>query len=167
VNFPDTIVSPVNVPDPIWWEFEQRLCLVYIGKPHTSSEIHERVIKKLGKNAHQDHRIEQLRTLAEEAKNAFQNGNFTEFGRVMNSNTDVQRALHPDLVCEKAEEIIETGRMFGAIGSKVNGAGGDGGSVTLLFGEDRCQKRKFLDDIKRKNLQHLPIYLSRKGLRVW
>jgi D-glycero-alpha-D-manno-heptose-7-phosphate kinase len=100
-------------------------------------------------------------------KNAFGDGNFMEFGRVMNSNADVQRALHPDLVCEKAEEIIEIGRTFGAIGSKVNGAGGDGGSVTLLFGEDRCQKRKFLDDIKRKNLQHLPIYLSRKGLRVW
>lgn len=167
MNFPDAIVSPVKVPDPIWWEFEQRLCLVYIRKPHKSSEIHERVIKELGKNAHQDHRIEQLRTLAEEAKHAFGDGNFAEFGRVMNSNTDVQRALHPGLVCEKAEEIIEIGRAFGAVGCEVNGAGGDGGSVTLLFGEDRCRKRKFLDDIKRKNLRHLPIYLSRKGLRVW
>jgi len=167
MDFPNSIVSPVNVVDSVWWEFEQRLCLVYIGKPHKSSEIHNVVIESLGKNAASDNRINALRILAKEAKDAFGEGNFVEFGRIMNENTEVQRSLHPSLVCEKTDEIIEMANRYGAIGHKVNGAGGDGGSITLLFGEDRSEKRKFLDEINRKNIKHLPIYLSRKGLRVW
>lgn len=167
MRFPDSIVSPVNVSDSVWWEFEQRLCLVYLGKPHKSSEVHKLVIESLGKNAYRDSRIEQLRVLAKEAKDAFGTGDFKDFGRVMDENTEVQRKLHPALVCDKTEEIIDIASIHGAIGAKVNGAGGDGGSVTLLFGEDRCQKRKFLDEISRKNIKHLPLYLSRKGLRVW
>jgi len=167
MDFPNSIVSPVNIPDNIWWEFEQRLCLVYLGKPHKSSEIHKLVIESLGKNASRDNRLEALRELSRDAKVALMNGDFKEFGKIMDRNTEVQRNLHPALVCEKTEEIIEIAKEFGAVGSKVNGAGGDGGSLTLLFGDDRCQKRKFLDTISKNNIKHLPIYLSRKGLRVW
>jgi len=35
--FPHASVSPVLVPNSIWWELEQRLAVVYIGTPHSSN----------------------------------------------------------------------------------------------------------------------------------
>ena len=50
----------------------------------------------------------------------------------MIANTEAQRSLHPELVGVDARRVIEFAAAHGAIGWKVNGAGGDGGSVTIL-----------------------------------
>ncbi len=50
----------------------------------------------------------------------------------MIANTDAQRALRPELVGTDAERVIAAAGAGGAIGWKVNGAGGDGGSLTIL-----------------------------------
>ena len=34
----DASVSPIQIPNSSWWELENRLSLVYIGKPHNSSD---------------------------------------------------------------------------------------------------------------------------------
>ncbi len=166
-DFPHAVVSPVHVPDPVWWELEQRLAVVYLGKPHRSSEIHERVIAGLGKAPVADSRLEALRLLAREAKDGLSDGDFARLGAVMSANTDVQRQLHPDLVCARAEETIGIAKEYGALGAKVNGAGGDGGSVTLLFGADRHRKRACLKALLDHGFRVLPVYLARRGLRVW
>jgi len=166
-DFPHAVVSPVQVSDPIWWELEQRLAVVYMGRPHRSSEIHEKVIAGMGPNPFGDHRLEGLRKLAHQAKDALYDGEFHRLGAVMDDNTEIQRQLHPDLVCEKAEEIIALAKDFEALGVKVNGAGGDGGSLTLLFADDRQRKRRFLHEIRNRGLIHIPIYLARRGLRTW
>ena len=109
-------------------ELEQRLAVVYIGTPHSSNEVHKKVIAGMGKDASGDPRLEELRRLASQAKNALYTGDFALLGDTMDRNTDVQRAMHKDLVCAKFEEIIAVSREFGVLGCKVNGAGaGDGG----------------------------------------
>ena len=51
----------------------------------------------------------------------------------------------------------------------MNGAGGEGGSVTILCGPENEQKRSFIQAVPSLNpdFQVLPIYLSRFGLRQW
>ena len=44
--------------------------------------------------------------------------------------------LHADLVGPLAERVIDVADRHGAIGHKVNGAGGDGGAITLLTDGD-------------------------------
>jgi D-glycero-alpha-D-manno-heptose-7-phosphate kinase len=165
--FPRASVSPVHVPNSTWWELEQRLSVVYIGTPHSSSDIHKKVIAGLGKDPSGDARLQRMRELAREAKDALGTGDFAALGRAMDENTGVQRRLHPDLVCPRFEEIIATARDFGVLGAKVNGAGGDGGSITLLSDGDMLRKRKMLRVLEEKSYRHLPLYLARQGLRVW
>jgi D-glycero-alpha-D-manno-heptose-7-phosphate kinase len=57
----------------------------------------------------------------------------------------------------------------GALGWKVNGAGGSGGSVTLLHGADRAAQRSLLRTIAQENsrFQSIPIRLAATGLRRW
>ena len=166
-QFPHASVSQVQIPNPIWWELENRLSLVYIGSPHTSSDIHKKVIAGLGDHAESDPRFEGLRRLAGEAKHSLVEGNFERFGQVMDENTEIQRQLHKDLVCPRFETAIELARRFGAVGCKVNGAGGDGGSITILGDGNSYRKRRMLDALASEKLRPIPIYLSRYGVRVW
>jgi len=165
--YPSTTVSPIYISDSIWWELEERLVVIYIGTPHSSSDIHKEVIKTLQLPVSMDTRLSKLRDLPQRAKNALYVGDFVEFGKVMDENTNVQRDLHPGLVCEDFEKIIAISREYGALGCKVNGAGGDGGSVTILFGSDRARKREMIKELVGEGFQHIPVYLARKGLRVW
>jgi D-glycero-alpha-D-manno-heptose-7-phosphate kinase len=166
-EFPSSRVTPIRIPNPVWWELEHRLAVIYIGRPHSSSALHMKVIEGLGENAHADARLERLRTLAAAARDAVCAGDFPALGRVMNDNTDVQRALHADLVCPKMEEIIGIAREFQTLGVKVNGAGGDGGSITILTDGDMSKKRTMLRTLAEHSFTSLPLYLSRQGLRVW
>jgi D-glycero-alpha-D-manno-heptose-7-phosphate kinase len=87
----------------------------------------------------------------------------------MIDNTCAQADLHPALVGPHHAAIIEIARRHGAVGWKVNGAGGMGGSVTLLSGPDLPAKRAMIREIEQSNpgYRHIPIHLSRFGLRIW
>jgi D-glycero-alpha-D-manno-heptose-7-phosphate kinase len=51
----------------------------------------------------------------------------------------------------------------------VNGAGGEGGSLTLLCDESSAAKRALVREVEQDSpaFRSIPIYLSRHGLRVW
>ena len=83
----------------------------------------------------------------------------------MIENTEAQARLHPDLVSAEAHQVIELAQAHGALGCKVNGAGGDGGSLTLLMGAESDQKRALVSALEVANslFQPIPICLSRFG----
>ena len=126
-----------------------------------------RAIDDLGGDASSDVRLEEMRRLAGKARDALLAGDFERFGDIMSRNTEQQRLLHPALVSENADEIMTIGREFGVLGAKVNGAGGDGGSLTLLCDGDRALKRRLLAALEALGYRHLPTFLARRGLRVW
>ncbi len=166
-DFPHATVSKVSVKDSIWWDLEQRLTLAYIGKPHFSSDIHKKVIAGLGHEPHKDNRLIELRRLAYKSKDALCKGDFNSLGDIFKKNTEVQRSMHKDLVCDEFENIISIADDFKVLGCKINGAGGDGGSVAILTNGHMDKKRELQNVLSLKGFQILPIYLSRRGLRVW
>lgn len=166
-QYPYVTVSPIAIPEHVWWELEHRLLLVYIGAPHNSSKVHQKVIERLGADASENPLFHALRHLAREAKDAVYAGDFSGLGRIMNENTEIQRCLHKDLVSPSLEDVISISRDFGALGCKVNGAGGDGGTVTVLTGRDMSEKRMLARVLNEKGYQVIPISLARHGLRIW
>jgi len=165
--YPQAEVFQLCLPDRLRWDLENRLMLVYIGTPHNSSEVHQRVIADLGGHAGSDPRLLSLRQLAGQAREAVQNGQLQRLGEIMTESTEVQHALHPALVGEKSREIMDIARSYRAWGCKVNGAGGDGGSITIL-GDGRGQKkRELLADLEKRGYRSIPLALSPRGLQVW
>jgi D-glycero-alpha-D-manno-heptose-7-phosphate kinase len=164
--YPRAVVHPLKVEKDFIQELENRLVLVYIGTPHNSSDIHQMVIADLGEEAERDPRIERLRVLAADAKHAVIHRNFARLGEVMNQNTEVQRKLHPGLVGKKYEEIIEIANFYEVSGCKVNGAGGDGGSITILANGDSEQKRALIGTLEEKGYLSIPISVSHQGVQV-
>jgi D-glycero-alpha-D-manno-heptose-7-phosphate kinase len=168
-QYPHASVSQIQVPNNIWWELERRLALVYLGKSHHSSQVHEKVIRALEEAGPSARQLEALRSTAEPSRDAVYAGDFAALGRAMTRNTEAQRDLHSDLISSDAQHVIEIARDHGAAGWKVNGAGGDGGSITILCGPSSHVKRTMIREIEEENplFQNIPIYLSRFGLRVW
>ena len=168
-DYPDATVSQVMLPDSTWWELESRLSLVFAGVAHSSSKVHEMVIQELEGAGSEAAKLRPLRETARKSRDALCGGDFAALGRTMIENTDAQANLHPGLIGADHRHIIEIAAAYGAVGWKVNGAGGEGGSVTILSGPDRTGQRTMLCEIERSDprYRNIPIRLSREGLRVW
>ena len=168
-QYPYASVSQINVSNAIWWELERRLSLIYLGKSHSSSQVHEMVIQRLENAGPDCPELRDLRESAPKSRDAVYMGDFVGLGRAMTENTSAQERLHPDLISADAKQIIAIAREHGALGWKVNGAGGLGGSLTLLSNESSAAKRAMIRAIEQENpyYQNIPIYLSRSGLRTW
>lgn len=150
---------------PAWRELGPRLTLVFLGRPHDSSSIHLQVIEGLG--AAKTAALSDLRGAAVASRVAVIDQDFDAFGRAMIANTDAQRALHPELVGLDARAVIEVAAAHGALGWKVNGAGGDGGSVTIL-NPTGVAKARLETAVAAMDPRYrvLPIEISPTGLQV-
>ena len=167
-HYPYASVSPVLLREEIWWELEQRLLLIYLGSSHDSSQVHEAVIA--GLEAERDAAVlDALRQTAVPSRDGLMMGDFAALGWAMVENTEAQRALHPELVSREADQIITIAQKYGAVGWKVNGAGGNGGSVTVLGDGRAAAQREVIREIEQTNglFRHIPTRLSRDGVRVW
>ena len=151
------------------WELAWRLSLRYLCKAHSSSEVHEKVIRELEDAGPDCRRLEDLRRTAERSRDALLAGDFAALGRAMAENTEAQARLHPELVGRDAARVIEVARGHGAAGWKVNGAGGEGGSVSILGGPDSRRTRAMLAEIESidGSYRRVPTGLCPEGLRTW
>ncbi len=168
-RYPEASVSPIQIPNSLWWELESRLSLVYLGRSHKSSDVHRMVIRELERAGSSGAKIDALRQPPVAGRDALSTGDLNAFGHAMIANTEAQVALHPALASERHRAVIDIARRHCATGWKINGAGGDGGSVTILGGRSRPEQRRMLQEIESlgKGVAVIPIYLSRFGLRVW
>lgn len=168
-EYPHAVVTPLPMTDACRGELQRRVALIYLGRPHSSSAVHEKVVQDLERLGPDCAQLDALRTAAERARDALLAADLTALGRAMCDNTAAQAELHPDLVHPDARRVIEIAAAHGAAGWKVNGAGGDGGSITLLSDARRGAKRAMLRAIRheRPGFVRIPVALSRNGLRVW
>jgi D-glycero-alpha-D-manno-heptose-7-phosphate kinase len=148
---------------PMWEELSELLTLIFCGSSHDSPSIHRQVIaESRGSKV-----FSRLRAAAVAARTAVLERDLDAFGRAMVDNTDAQRALHPDIVGVDARRLMETAASQGAIGWKVNGAGGGGGSVTILS-PSQAVKKAVEDSVNSTdtNERVIPVQIATSGLQV-
>ena len=131
--YPHATVTPLAIGGATRDALDERLMVVFLGRRHDSSAVHDKVIAELTGEGPDSPRLEVLRECAHRGKEALEAGDLTAFGTLMVDNTEAQAALHPDLVSDDARAAIDVGRRHRCLGWKVNGAGGEGGSLTLLL----------------------------------
>ena len=141
VEYPVARATRIEVPPATWDALAERLVTVYLGRPHRSSAVHEHVIASLRAN---DGALEPLRRAAVAAADALTHGDLAAYAAALTSATEGQRALHPDLVSPDADAVWRIACAHGSLGWKVNGAGGDGGTVTIVAGDDPTALRAAL-----------------------
>lgn len=160
-TYPDATVHSLAP----WEELSPRLTLLYVGRAHDSSSVHQQVIEYVTRR--RSTAFARLREAAVAARDAVVAQDLVAFGQAMSANTEAQRSLHPDLVGADARGVIDVAARDGALGSKVNGAGGHGGSLTILSAtptaKDALESRLVRLD---PHYRVLPIRISSVGLQV-
>lgn len=146
-TFPYATRRPVAIPTATAAALADRLVTVAYGAGHDSSAVHEQVIARLEAPGADHAPLDRLRTLAADARLALEAGDLDAWGEVLVASTAEQAALHPALVDPAATAVIDVARRLGARGWKVNGAGGPGGSLTVLAGTDPEPVRRALGSI--------------------
>ena len=139
--YPEARCTPLVVSDATRDALEARLLVVLLGQGHESWPIHARVVETLADAGPDDARLEALRACAREGAAALRAGDLPAYGAVLTRNTGAQAALHASLVGEEALAAIDAVRGPDTLGWKVNGAGGPGGSVTLLASSGEAKAR--------------------------
>ena len=86
----------------------------------------------------------------------------------MTANTEAQRSLHPDLVGPDADRVIGLASALGSLGWKVNGAGGDGGSITVVSATatDNRNSSSAGSVLLDPRYRVLPVRLDERGCQV-
>ncbi len=120
------------VPDEAREALQRQLVVVLLERGHVSSVVHAQVVAALSEAGADDPRLETLRACARDGARALQEGDLETYGAVLTRNTEVQAALQPAIVSAEARAVMAVARETGALGWKVNGAGGPGGSLAVL-----------------------------------
>jgi D-glycero-alpha-D-manno-heptose-7-phosphate kinase len=168
IQYPEATVHPVPVDAAVRSQLQERLVLVALGHPHRSSAIHEEVIGRLTRTGAGTEQLEVLRGLARRSATAVAGGDLEELGATMRSSTEAQRALHPALVSAQTSALVDLAASAGAVGWKVNGAGGDGGSLTLLAGPRPGARADLVSALAAAGGGHavVPVRLAPRGVVV-
>jgi D-glycero-alpha-D-manno-heptose-7-phosphate kinase len=161
VEYPNARIFPIHLDPALICELEDRFVLVYTGKSHFSSGMHQKVIAEAG-----EHRpdFDALAAAAVAGKEALLARDFGGFGAAMNANWDAQKRLHPDITTPEIEALHESSFQAGALGFKANGAGG-GGTVTILA--DRNRAHQVGRAAQELGMTVLPGLIDTTGLQVW
>jgi D-glycero-alpha-D-manno-heptose-7-phosphate kinase len=161
VDYPNARVFPLPLSPSTRCELEDRLVLVYTGKSHFSSAMHQKVISEADR--HRDD-FDQLAKAAIAGKEALLSDDLDAFAAGMNQNWEAQKRLHPDITTPDIEALHRAVFQAGALGFKANGAGG-GGTVTILVQRNQnARVRRAAEDL---NMLVLPTFLDTTGLQVW
>ncbi len=168
-DYPRAIVTPLPLPDPIRRELDRRLALIYLGRPHSSSAVHEKVVKNLERLGPDCAQLDALRVAAERSRDALLAGDLDALGSAMRDNTLAQAELHPELVHDDAWRGDRDCRR----------------SRRVRLEGERCRRRRWIDHgarQRRTGSEASPgardyhgqtrtgadsIVISRDGLRVW
>ena len=167
-HYPTSSVRSVELRRETADALQNQLLLYYIGTPHLSTHIHQQVIDRFVTIPDTQMLLEPLRRAAHAAAQALQDDDLPGYGAALQANTVAQRALHPALICPAAEQLIAIAHSHGAYGCKVNGAGGDGGSVAVLMSPDPQQNRACIAAIAAAlpQMTRLPITLAPHGIQI-
>ncbi|MCX7701603.1 MAG: hypothetical protein N2039_12075 [Gemmataceae bacterium] len=161
VEYPSARVFPLPLSQATRCELEDRFVLVYTGKSHFSSAMHQKVISEADRHRDDFAQLAQAAVLGKEALLA---DDLDAFAAAMNMNWEAQKRLHPDITTPEIEALYDAAFASGAIGFKANGAGG-GGTVTILV--KRNHNTKVRHAAEELGMQVLPAFIDTTGLQVW
>ncbi|HET8929350.1 MAG TPA: hypothetical protein VFN21_01710 [Acidimicrobiales bacterium] len=153
IEYPMSRRTPIDVDDTFRTRLNEATVTVVLGA-HDSSSVHAAVIEAIITESPAGIRrraaLDDLRDLAEQAAVALRAADLEAWAVTLTEATRAQQRLHDDLIGPGHRAVIELARTCGARGWKVNGAGGDGGSVTMVFA-DPSDGARFTDRVDARH----------------
>ncbi len=117
-------VAPVQAPAERLRRLEDRLMLFYLGANRFASKVAREVVDAIPDKTQA---LRELLGFVEEGRGILEgNGDLDDFGRLLHEGWRIKRGLAASVANEDIDKAYELGRLAGAVGGKLLGAGGAG-----------------------------------------
>ena len=158
-------VSPLAVASDILCELEKHLVLCYTGKSRLSGDIHRKVVEAYrGNDPKTRDALRNLKTIAQQMKDALLTGDLKSFGALLSENWENQKALHPSVTNSQIDALFDATLANGAIGGKACGAGG--GGCLVFYAKSDCE-HTVRYELEKAGLDIIDFNFDFRGLHTW
>ncbi len=141
---------------------ELSFIIINTGLKHSTGELVSIVEKFRKKNLIEFANISnRVSRICETAIKALEEGHLLNIGKLMNENQILLDRI--GVSTPEINNIINLSLQYGAIGSKLTGAGGGGCVLSLLHPQD---KDYFVVKMKKNGYECFPVFIENQGLKV-
>jgi mevalonate kinase len=141
---------------------ELSFIIINTGSEHSTGQLVSIVNRFRKNNLCEFHNLSNnVSIICERAIKALEEGNCLNIGKLMNENQIILERI--GVSTTEINNIINLSLNYGAIGSKLTGAGGGGCVLALIPSQD---KYYFLSKMKKKGYECFPVFIENEGLKV-
>ena len=154
------VVKPIIMEGERLKLFESKFVLFFTGISRNASEIAEEQIQNTARNKAE---LREMQKLVDEAEKILtsENGDFTSFGRLLDSTWKLKRRLSRKISSGEIDDVYGTAIKNGAVGGKLLGAGGGG---FILFYVEPEERQRLKDALK--GYLHIPFRFEFNGSEI-
>ena len=157
--------APIHLPRETRYELEKNMILCYTGQSRLSGDIHQKVTFSYHNREKSTlDALRNLRSTADEIKDALMTGRLYNFGQLLSQNWESQKALHPSVTNDHIDGLFEVAIENGAIGGKACGAGGGG---CILFYCNPNQDHLVRRALEKNGVTIIDFNFDFSGLKTW
>lgn len=154
----DVSIMPVKCSESIKQELDRNLLMFYTGIDRQSENILKK--QKLITCGKKFKILMDMRDLVGEAEESLHLGDLTKFGELLDKNWSLKKQLVSTISNTKINKLYEKAKKSGALGGKINGAGGRG--FLLVYAEP-----KFQENVKKAvGLREMEFKFEDKGSKI-
>ncbi|HEY3379180.1 MAG TPA: hypothetical protein VGL77_16995 [Armatimonadota bacterium] len=161
--FPRTFPIPLDLPDEVLTQLEQRTLIISTGR-EVKHSLYQRVQERsrTGERGARE-ALWELRALPRQAADALRMRNLAALGGVMNEHARQQRQLCPEIDTPEVQYIRTVAQRHSALGSTVNSLGSH---ITVLC-DDTTARISLSSALRAGGFSVTTFDLDHYGLRVW
>ena len=160
-----TIVYPLRLKEEIINELQSHLLLCYVGKSHSSTEIHQ--VQENSFIANEESvtlNLNNLKKMAIEVRDYLLTGHLEEFGRLFHNSWEIKKRLASSNTNEDIERLYKIGLKNGAYGGRLLGAGNGG---YLLFFHQPKKRNQLKKSLESEGGEVTSFNFEFNGTKIW
>ena len=159
------LIYPLKLKEDVINDLNHRLLLCYVGKHHSSSDLHEKQEDSFRKDEEESTRILQLmKKTAIEMKDILLTGRIEMLGNLLHESWENKKLLSPSVSTEVVSKLYEVGLNHGADGGKLLGAGNGG---YLLFFYHPKKRNQLVRALQHAGGEIMNFHFEFGGTRIW
>lgn len=159
------MVNPLRLPQDVINELEHNLLLCFTGDTRTSVGIIDDQVDRYRRGEHLSlNGLRQQKQLAIEMKNLLLRGRLNEFGGLLHEAWQTKKGLSPRISNGRIDDLYRAAREAGALGGKLNGAGGGGYMMFYCDFERRLEVARALSE---RGCTVREFTFEPRGLQTW
>jgi len=155
-------ISPLAVSKEVLYELEDNLMLFFTGYSRSASDIlREQDDRSKRSDSSMLQNLDYVKELGLQTKKALEQGDLTQFGRLMNEHWEYKRRRSENMSNGNIDRWYAMALQNGAIGGKLIGAGG--GGFLMFLAQDR---RRLREAMTGAGLQEVRFRFDFEGTKV-